>query len=404
MRRVAATAGLVLAVSTLHGSAQLPDPSMWPRVERSNLVIAGGFRVPDENVNGVGFDYGGLVMAWNPSGPSLFLSSNTSVAEITIPAPAMRALLDLPRASFRRPFVDLLGAHRGGIGPAAADRLGGLLVHAGRLIGSAYVYYDADNSQERSHFAYIATLSDPGSFSGWSRVWQSKRSGFVAGPMAEVPAEWQAKLGGTAVTGLCCVPIVSRTSFGPSAFAFNPAQVGQPDVTATPLLYYTSDHATLGQWSGSNPTYGATTQIGGMVIVPGTRSLLYFGSNGTGPYCYGPSTNEPGRAGTMPPEGGEAYCYDPASPHKGPHAYPYNTQVWAYDLNDLAAAKAGRKRPWDVVPYGVWPLTLPLTPDAVGLSAVSIDPAGDIYVAQYKGEPTDDGGGRPVIWTIRVKR
>jgi hypothetical protein len=315
----------------------------------------------------------------------------------------MRALQDLPRASFRRPFVDLLGAHRGGIGPAAADRLGGLLVHAGRLIGSAYVYYDADNSQERSHFAYSATLS-PGSFSGWSRVWQARRSGFVAGAMAAVPPEWQDKLGGAAVTGLCCVPIVSRTSFGPSAFAINPAQVGQPDVTGTPLLYYTSDHATLGQWSGSNPTYGATTQIGGMVIVPGTRSLLYFGSNGTGSYCYGPSTNERGRVGTMPPEGGEAFCYDPASPHKGPHAYPYNAQVWAYDLNDLAAAKAGRKRPWDVVPYGVWPLALPLTPDAVGLSAVTVDPAGEIYVAQYKGEPTDDGGGRPVIWTIRLRR
>jgi hypothetical protein len=403
MRRVAATACIVLAVSTLQGSAQLPDPSKSPRVERADIVIVGGFRVPDEIVNGVGFDYGGLVMAWNPSGPSLFLSSSNSVAEITIPAPAMRSLSDLPRASFRRPFVDVLSAHRGGVGPAPADRLGGLLVHEGRLIGSAYVFYDADNSQERSHFAYSATLS-PESFSGWSRVWQSKRSGFVAGPMAAIPPEWQDKLGGPALTGLCCVPIVSRTSFGPSAFAINPAQVGQPEVNAMPLLYYTGDHATLGQWSGSNPTYGATTSIAGLVIVPGTRSLLYFGSNGTGPYCYGPSTNEPGKAGTTETQGGEPYCYDPLYPHKGQHAYPYNTQVWAYDLNDLAAVKAGRKRPWEVVPYGVWPLPMPLTPDAVGLSSVAIDSAGDIYVAQYKGEPTDGGGGRPIIWTIRVRR
>jgi hypothetical protein len=30
--------------------------------------------------------------------------------------------------------------------------------------------------------------------------------------------------------------------------------------------------------------------------------------------------------------------------------------VWAYDLNDLAAVKAGQKRPWDVVPYATWEL------------------------------------------------
>jgi hypothetical protein len=38
-------------------------------------------------------------------------------------------------------------------------------------------------------------------------------------------------------------------------------------------------------------------------------------------------------------------------------APPYQVQVWAYDLNDLSAVRAGRRAPWDVRPYAIWALT-----------------------------------------------
>jgi len=277
-------------------------------------------------------------------------------------------------------------------------------VYGDRLYGTAYIYFDAANAQRVSHYSRSRQLKQR-SFSGWSQVGENGKSGFVAGMMAPVPKEWQAKLGGPAITGQCCIPIVTRTSFGPAAFAFNPLQIGQPKVPATPLLFYPSSHPTLGSWSGTspNPTYGSTTEILGVAVVAGTRSVLYFGRNGLGPNCYGAGTGDKSLVGTSPPGGGEPFCYDPTNSYKAPHAYPYRYQVWAYDLNDFAAVKAGKKKPWDVVPYGVWPLTLPTADTGVvRLGGVGYDAERQLlYLSQLRGDTADDAA-RPVIHTFHV--
>ena len=84
---------------------------------------------------------------------------------------------------------------------------------------------------------------------------------------------------------------------------------------------------------------------------------------------------DPSLAIAPDPEGG-AYCYDPTNSYKGPHAYPYRYQIWAYDLNDFAAVKAGTKQPWDVVPYGVWPLELPTPESTTTLGGVATTRSG----------------------------
>src|SRR4029078_10931964 len=104
--------------------------------------------------------------------------------------------------------------------------------------------------------------------------------------------------------------------------------------------------------------YGASTEINGVAVLAGTRTVLYIGRNGTGVFCYGNGTNNPGLAGTIGPDN-EKYCYDPTSTSKGQHGWPYNYQMWAYDLNDLTAVKNGTKQPWEVQPYGVWPVSVP---------------------------------------------
>ena len=278
--------------------------------------------------------------------------------------------------------------------------LSSLMVSGNRLYGTASIYYDANNTQRVSHFSRSLQLNQP-SFSGWSAVWDSGRTGFVSGFMTVLPSEWQPRLAGKALTGQCCIPIVWRTSVGPAAVAFDPAAVGQSVVSAKPLLYYTGEHATLGSWEGSNPTYGATTMMGGLAAIAGTRSVLYFGTNGLGEHCYGNGTADPALAGTIGPDGAH-YCYDPTSSSKSSHAYPYRYQMWAYDLNDFAAVKAGTKQPWEIVPYGVWALTFPTPEPTIRMGGVGYDAQRQLlYIAQLFAD-AEGYSAQPVIHVFRV--
>jgi len=380
--------------------AQVRDPSTLPLLSLSGLEYVGGFRVPAETVNGLSFSYGGQAVAYDPTTDSLFISSLNSVAEVSIPTPVNSSDVNaLPFASFLQPFNDPTEGHLRDV-YVGDVKMDSLMVYGNRLYGTAYIYFDASNIQRVSHYSRSRQLNRP-SFSGWSQVWESGGSGFVAGMMATVPSEWQAKLGGPAITGQCCIPIIYRTSNGPAAFAFDPAQVGQPTASATPLLYYPGDHATLGSWSGANPTYGSTTEILGVAVIAGTRTVLYFGRNGMGTNCYGSGTADPKLEGTTAPDGGP-YCYDPTNSYKAPHAYPYRYQVWAYDLDDLAAVKAGTKQPWDAVPYGVWPLSLPTFESSTRLGGVGYDSLRQLlYVSQLRGDTADDAA-RPLIHAFRV--
>src|SRR5688572_9666131 len=210
--------------------------------------------------------------------------------------------------------------------------------------------------------------------------------------MATVPLEWRALLGAPAITGQCCVAIASRTSFGPAAWGWDPIELlsGKP-VKAFSVVHYPGDHATLGAWHGSDPVYGGTTMVGGVALINGTRSAVFMGSTGTGPFCYGDGVPDKAAAAA---NGG---CYDPARFDKGQHAYPYRYQMWAYDLNDWAAVRAGKRDPWEVVPYAVWPFELPFPEPVTRIGGVAFDSARRLlYFAQLRA---DQGGYayRPII-------
>lgn len=397
---VCAIVGLLLTTSAFIIASD--DPSTLPLVQFGDLVYLGAFRLPDTFVNGDGFTVGGRPVAYNPEHNSLYIGSRAGhMAEVAIPTPVNSANINaLPFASFLQGFFD---PTEGNMWQIATDgaAIDGILVHGDRLYGTGSIYYDANNTQRVSHYSRSKTLSTP-SFVGMSQVWQADRTGFVSGYMANVPTEWQAKLGGPAITGQCCLPIAWRTSWGPSAFAWNPQDIGAVSpVPAVPLLYYHSEHPTLGHWDGSGPIYGGTTQVNGLAIIAGTRTALFFGRNGTGPFCYGNGTSVESLAGTIGPDN-EVYCYDPSSPAKGQHAYPYQYQLWAYDLNDLAAVKAGTKQPWDVLPYGVWPFTLPTPEATVRIGGIGYDSSNQIiYVSQLLADQ-DGYGYRPIIHALKV--
>lgn len=395
----ALAAAALWAVQTKTSSAQAHDPSTLPLLTADQLVYLGGFRLPRTSSNGADFGYGGKMLTYNPAKNSLFVSNKDGgVAEVTIPnvvkSPDINAL---GFAGYLQPFTDLTEGRLGEVGNNVA--LDSIMLFGNRLYGTAYIYYDANNVQRVSHYSHSAQLNEP-SFSGWSQVWDAGRQGYVAGPLAVVPSEWQGVLGAAALTGQCCIPIVSRTSVGPAAFGFDPNQIGQSVVPATPLVYYTSDHATLGPWAGANPVYGASTFMGGMIVIPGTRTVLYVGSNGMGANCYGEATTDPAKHLTTGEHG--LLCYDLAIPAKAPHAYPYRSQIWAYDLNDLAEVKAGRKQPWDVVPYGVWPLTFPISDPTAWMGGMGYDAQRKVlYMSQMRAD-RDGYALRPIIQAFRI--
>jgi hypothetical protein len=175
--------------------------------------------------------------------------------------------------------------------------------------------------------------------------------------------------------------VISRTSYGPAAFAIDPLNLAN---SAKPLVYYTQQHQTLGTYgaSGSHPVFNGSTRVRGIVFPAGTSSVLFIGTTGIGPYCYGEASA----------------CGDRSNNSKGEHAYPYRAYVWAYSATDLADVRAGRKQPWSVTPYATWELTsASVGYDAVG--GVAWDPATRRLFVSFK----NSDGEKPTVsvWTVK---
>jgi hypothetical protein len=264
-------------------------------------------------------------------------------------------------------------------------RMGGLMVYGNKLIGGSFSWYDGGYAAQLSFFTSGLTLSQTGDFHGMYKV-GDLNAGFYSGYMTQIPQEWQSAFGGPALTGNCCISIISRTSFGPAAFVFNPDDLGVKNpVPATPVVYYDGAHPTLGEWGNSttvNLYFNMSTGVKAIVFPAGTRTVLFIGRQGTGVPCYGcgGSTNPGG-------ECANEWCYDPVDGSKGCHAYPYKAWVWAYDANDLLSVKNGQKNPWDIRPYAVWPLNLPVDTGSNDIQGAAYDPATRrLYVSQSYGD------------------
>lgn len=345
-------------------------------LQSSDFQYLGAFKVPLGEVNGTRFGYGGTAPVYNSANHSLYMvghNHHQMVAEITIPNPInSNNLNDLNRATFLQNFSDASE----GLMYTVDDGtilVGGLLLHNSDLIGSAYTYYDADGDQLLSHFVASPDWSVTSEVQGMFEL-GDLGAGFVSGYMTHIPAEWQDDFGGSAITGNCCIPIISRTSYGPAAFVFDPADLGvENPVPVTPLVYYPSENP-LAEWNATSPLFNGSTSITGVVFPENSRSVLFFGRHGTGTFCYGTGED----------------CNDPVNSSNGTHAYPYIYQVWAYDVLDLLAVKNGTLQAWAVQPYATWELDFPFEEDSKEIGGVAYNPATrQIYVSQQKVEGLD---------------
>jgi hypothetical protein len=393
-------------------------------LQEADLVYLGAFRVPQEDYGSPqysGFNFGGTALTYNPTNDSLFLVGHNwyqLTAEISIPAIVNSTVLDdLNTATVLQPFADVTEGNRSNLGDGgtavdtSGEPLGGFLVQDDLLIGTAFGYYDAGNVVRLSHFTSTLDLAAVGDFHGMFAVGSAPaipNPAFVDGYMGLVPPEWQASFGGPALTGNCCLSIISRTSLGPAVSVFAPAGLGTVDpVPAAPLVGYPIDHPTLGTYGdqSSSVLFNGSMGIHGVVFPQATRSVLFFGKRGTGTFCYGEGVSDPALDLTNcdPAYPDVLCCYDPANASKGGHSYPYVYLALAYDALDLLAVKDGQKQPWEIVPYAEWQLALPFAQEYADILGAAYDPATQrIYLTQDGGDLPGCCGHLPVVHVYQV--
>ena len=382
----------VVCLALLLGSDTRATTAALPLIGQETLRYAGAFRLPGGTFGTSTFSYGGMAMAYNPARKSLFMvghDQHQQVAEISIPALVKgTTAAALNEATVLQPFADPVEGRRTQIASDwASVKVGGLLVDGDKLYGTHYIYYDASGTQSLTHWKRSTTLSTTSVQGPYALT--TYGGGYTSGYMTRIPSGWQAPLGGPVLNGQCCIPIMSRTSYGPGAFALDITKIGTA-MTPSMLLFYPQAHP-LANWDATSTLFNGSTHIAGVVFPEGSSSVLWFGRQGLGEYCYGKG------AATLPlppPDAdGTGYCHDPTNDAKGNHAYPYKYYVWAYGAADMAAVKAGSKQSWELRPYATWTLSLPITTWIENLQGVAYDPATQrIWVSQAFGD-----GDRPLI-------
>jgi hypothetical protein len=399
-RRAAALAACLVCLAPRATRAVAPDRLLTA----ADLTYSGAFRLPDGSDDEHSFSYGGTALAYDAPHDSLLLVGHDwfqRVAEISIPElrSSPSAVSGLATARLLQPLTDVLAGRLKAIG-SGTPKVGGLLPIGDRLIVTAYLYYDGSGSQTLSHFETSMDFAHIDQVRGPFQVGRSG-AGFVDGYMAVVPPEWRDGLGGAYVTGQCCIPIVSRTSFGPALSVFDPDTLAdkRSQSSASAILGYPSDHQTLGGWSSSGALFSGATAMGGVVLPSDTRSVLFLGRHGAGPFCYGEGTRDRARAGTAAGDGA-MLCFDPNEEAKGVHSFPYAYQVWAYDVLDLVAVRQGKRRPWDIKPYSTWTFDLPFEHSGRLIGGIAFD---EVHRRLFVSASFGDGS-RPLIHVFTVAR
>lgn len=388
-----------------------------PLIDSSSLEYIGSFNVPQvSDDSGATFAWAGCGIAYNKINNSLFLTGHNHfqlVGEISIPDPVITSSTDdLPESDLIQPVIDITEGHISEVGEGGAAlssdnhniKIGGMLVYDSILIGSSYPYYEDATEAKRSHFKRSINFEQSGTFDGMYTVGQNM-AGLVSGYMGIIPEVWRDSLEASVITGNACIPIISRSSYGPSVATLNPDSLGfSTIIPSTSLLYYDSEHPTLGEYNNeafANPVFCMSTKINGVVFPQNSRTVLFYGRTGLGIPEYGAGTDDITLDGTKVDNYDEYYVYDPASPlSKGTHAWPYSAYVWAYDVNDLLDVKNGLKNPWEVIPYKHWQLNMPYVDSTSEclLGGAAYDPDnGRIFVSHLRAHRD-----RPVIHVYKV--
>jgi hypothetical protein len=273
--------------------------------------------------------------------------------------------------------------------PTGTGFYGALLNNDAAIMWTASLFYDANNTQTQGHW-----------YNGeWRTVHSGATSlpnpmqGFIAGSLIPVPTALRPQMG-QLISSQCCLPVISRTSLGPTVFGLFLADfIPAGNVPTLPLVYYTQDHPTLGEYFSESLGFNQTARVFGGTFIG--EELIFVGAIGVSGFCYGNGTTNPALHLTVGGDG-ELLCYDPEMPpDKGGHASVYRYQVWRYQVADILAAS----NPWDVIPVTAeLPQIMPGPRRVAGVASLGTT----LYVSQYNAENTPRAGGYPVGHAFQV--
>lgn len=379
-RNLVSPLALFLALLSTFSAA---TPQQQPLVQKADLTYLGAFALPQGDYGTSRFGYGGQGVAYyldpGTGKHTLFMEGHAwfpgHVGQVQVPADDQlvksRDWSELNQATVLQNFSDVTDGHLAEIG--YLPFVYGMLVYNNRLIIGASSYYDGGGEQVNSHGVSGLNLAGAGDFQGFFPMTGVATPRSKGGHMTTVPAEWRTLFGGPALTGKGCLSIISNNSCGPCATVFDPDDVGNENpIPGNTLLFYPLDHP-LAAPSSQNELFNLTTHMLGIAFPTASRSVLFFGRHGYGPYCYGIG----GAAGE---------CPDPCDDSHGTHAYPYRAQVWAYDANDLMSVKNGIRQSWEIQPYAYWTMD-EITDVCSNPAGACYDPdTGRLYITDAQGE------------------
>ena len=357
------------------------------------------------------------------SATSTWITDGYSLAELNLPTlSTVTPASSLPSATFAQNCIDILGNASDGLFKDDVDGD----AHSGAFISSLVEYGGKVYIGGYDYFSGAIPFSMLGLFKvtpplvsavigdtvqGWDGdgVWGTSTHAFTGHFADEIATEWQTALGGPVYFGgSSSIPIITRTTNGPSFIVIDPTEIDSDSVTGQGLLYYldSSSTATMGEYGTSiaPDRWGSTAHIGGCVILNGTRTWLCVGRRGNGELyspCYGApdEINGNGCNGVIPPGG------DPEHNGEGYHAPNYEFMYWLFDLNKLKAVKDGTGG-WtheNVAPYEYGELTLPYENHFHMPGPVDYDPVNKrLHVMRLRawGGPQNDGWPIGLVYQV----
>lgn len=381
-------------------------PPIWaaelPLLHLSDIHYQGAFRLPAATYGSSSLNYSEGPLEYNSLNHSIFIAGHThqqNIAEFAIPGIVNSAILgDLQMASAPlQEFTPILDRAAGGNGQSL-DRIGGMeFVNSAsgpQLIINAYEYYDAPGDNSQTTLVARDSSNLAGSIMDGYYTFQGG-AGHTSGWISPVPQQWQAQLGGTHITGQSSgIPIISRTSVGPSAFAFSMGDLTDNTTVTNPiptikLLDFSLAqplHEDLSNTTGSNDIWTHLSRAVYGFIVPGTRTYLTIGHSGghASGVCYKCTQSDGNTCG--------GYCANDAEDYA--HYY------WLWDVNDMVAVKNGTKNSYDIRPYEYGEFPTPFATDSFG--GGTFDPDSNTLYLTVQAADRDQGtySNPPVVVTF----
>lgn len=358
-----------------------------------SLTYLGGFRYPSSDSF---YFSAGVISFNNVSGNSLFILGRAHygeiVCEISIPELVIGDVSAMNFATQIQYFYDPSnGLIDSELPDANGAQLAGMYIidaASDTMLWTGFEFYDAAADAPYSHgfkpTLDLASNDAVGMFYIGNANEGYLNSGYKGGWILEMPGTYQSAYGKRFACGQGMTTIISRTSAGPSMFAFDTDFSAGDTTESLALVYYTGGNP-IANLGSQNNLCNLTTNISGAFWIG--NSVVFLGSHGTGPYCYGTG----------------ATCGDPIYSGSGAHAYPYRYQYWAYDARDFQDVIDDNINPWEVLPYSYGEFDkFTIYPTQRNFSGVSYDAANSIlYVGQSKAD-TLAASSKSVIHAFEV--